>query len=124
MSLLEYTNGVWHLELEHNSDNVLNIVEQPIKGLIEGLVKLHDKSPLSSFSVTKSGNKYLYSFTGIDGRVWNQVIKKENGTYPMNFDVPDYWLLEEFSLHRDPRIRIITLIKDFNLQRIELTFTQ
>lgn len=124
MALLEYSSPSWTMEIEYDSNDILTVVNPPVQRFIKALVELNKKVELAFFAVkTIAGSpNYTYQFIGKDGRQWNQELDATAEPDSMNFDVPDFFTLEEFTPHRAVREHVFTLIRDNALVNIEVTF--
>ena len=105
-----------------------NISSDLIKKLEFYTDVLKEKINLISFEtkrISETPLNYSYEFESIDGRKWDQIIKftNYNDINPfMNFDISDFWKMDEFLYHRDVRDTIILLINSHQLTKCKITW--
>ena len=77
---------------------------------------------VSKVELKRQGNSTSYDYSiSAPGRSWSQVIRIPVGAEAdMNFDVPDFWRLSEFSKQRDIRDLLILLVRDFGLSHAKV----
>lgn len=90
---------------------------------ILSLGQFTDKTRPVELRVDRTGvSQWNYSFESIDKRHWRQTVDFSTSRVLMNFDVKDYWALEEFVPHRVIREHIIGMIRFFELERLACDF--
>lgn len=92
---------------------------------IYDLQAFNSLTALASFNVIRTAALpnpiYSYAFVARDGRQWNQVIKMDGAQQSqpsMNFTVPGFWKVAEFSMHRPIREHVIEWAKQFEVVSI------
>lgn len=108
------------LNLEINSDNMIDASDPDVQNLLRLLELFNKKVSLSSFIVDKESDHHTYEYEAKDGRIWKQKIYFNSEEPEMTFDVSDSWKLSEFQLHRPIRDQIIVkIIPKFTINNIE-----
>lgn len=117
-------NGVMRITVDSGIDISPN--NTIISTLVSGLYEFHSNVALSDYDCTYNASTKIgnYSFAASDGRIWNQVIDfSESLSDPKhNFNVPSFWKISEFSLHRTIRDAYVSLVAYYDLKKLKAEF--
>lgn len=123
---LKHDTPEFSMKIEYDGDTEDIMISQLHVDLHRALDALDSAVSLATFEVKRKVSPvtdYDYSFTSQDGRAWNQVLRIVNPADPsMTFDVPDFWKLSEFILHRSVRDSVTQLIVKFGVSKITVTW--
>lgn len=104
------------IDVDITSDNYLGYDNQEMLELLKMYKVMNSIVPLARIDCKKTGSDYDYKITARDGRVWEQTFNITPGQEPkMTFNVDSEWKLSEFSLGREPRNKLITLIEKYGI---------
>jgi hypothetical protein len=106
-------------------DSNLSATHPDVLELFHRLTSLSQATPIASFDVAKlTGNDYKYEFAFKDGRTFKQTLRiPSNAPASMNFNVGDYFLVNEFAPHRTLRDWIVYCVQTHKLISIGATFS-
>ena len=122
MFSIELKDNTRKIEIE--TDIAVVLYHERVQAFIKAIEALHVATPLTRFIGKRhpmNALVYMYTFDTEDGRTWNQDISFEDGVR-MTFDVEEYWKLEEFVPHREVRNEFVLMVRDFGLERAEVTY--
>lgn len=122
---LETKGEEFDAEIQYTLGNVMLEAHHYIMAFLLHIHEMHIVVPLREFSLIadQGGTEnFEYHIVSADGREWTQTIKISSTNPEMNFDVPDFWRLSEFTLQRSIRDDIILLVLQHGVKKIEMNF--
>lgn len=124
METLEINSEELNIEIKYTKGRLLS--DSPrTTNLLKYLRELKSITSLTVFSVQEDppdSKEFSYEFTTQDGRTWSQIIKTSAQEAAMTFNVPDFWRLSEFVLHRPIRDEVIAMIAEYGVTEISVTW--
>lgn len=121
--------GVGELVFRLESGTAIDADAPSVTLLIGTVLSLHRIVELSEFRFRPKPSgpptSYLYSFTALDGREWEQEFRF-TGPDPLDPEMDfstGFWRLSEFRLHRPIRDQIVQMRDSVGLSDMRVTFT-